>query len=227
MNKYIPDLDFRRIYDHFASPVIKIDCGQKCAPYNKNGKPFCCDICEAVPAAFHVEWQYLQKNTNLWHEWRGDECITNPEDPSIMLSETPEHQTLLACLGPAYCQRNYRAVSCRQFPFIPYVTADYRFLGLTYEWHFEQTCWVISNLNQVTSTYRSEFISLFDELFALWQEEFDSYAILSEQMREHFLKIKRRIPILHRNGGYFLLSPGSEHLARVSANQFKKFGPYK
>jgi hypothetical protein len=227
VNKYIPDLNFRRIYDSFDSPVTTIDCGQKCAPHNKNGKPICCDICEAVPAAYHIEWQFLQKNTKLWHEWQGGECKSDPEDPSILLSEAPEHQTLLACLGPAFCQRNYRAVSCRQFPFIPYVTADYRFLGLTYEWQFETTCWVINNLDQVTATYKREFITLFDELFALWQEEFDSYAILSEQMRDHFLKIKRRIPILHRNGGYYLLSPGSEQIARIKPDQFKKFAPYK
>ena len=44
---------------------------------------------------------------------------------------------LLACQGPAHCQRPFRALSCRQFPFFPYITADDRFIGLAYEWEFE------------------------------------------------------------------------------------------
>jgi hypothetical protein len=50
---------------------------------------------------------------------------------------------------------------------------------------------------------------------------------LSEEMREHFAGQKRRIPILHRNGGYYLLSPLSERLRRVRPDQFRQFGPYK
>ena len=227
MKKFVPQLDFRKIYAKFNASVTSIDCGTMCAPHNPNGKPFCCDICEAVPAAYKIEWDYLKNNTDLWHIWRGDECEAAPEDPSGLRSTTVKHQTLVACLGPAHCQRDFRAVSCRQFPFFPYVTADYRFLGLTYEWHFERTCWVISHLNLVTSAFHAEFISFFDELFALWQDEFESYAVMSSQMRNHFIKSGRRIPLLHRNGGYYLLSPGSERIAKTDPEKFKKFGPYK
>jgi hypothetical protein len=38
-----------------------------------------------------------------------------------------------------------------------FVTSDYRFLGLAYEWHFEAQCWVIGNLASVTDIYRKEF----------------------------------------------------------------------
>jgi hypothetical protein len=133
---------------------------------------------------------------------------------------------LLACKGPAHCQREFRAVSCRQFPFFPYVTSDYRFIGLAYEWEFEPVCWVISNLGEVTETFRSEFVKVYDGLFATWQEEFESYAIRSEQMRAHFASLKRRIPILHRNGKYYLLSPESERLHRTSPDRLRRFGPY-
>jgi hypothetical protein len=64
-------------------------------------------------------------------------------------------------------------------------------------------------------------------LFALWQEDFDSYAIRSEEMRDWFAGQKRRIPILHRNGGYYLLSPRCERLERTSPQHFRRFGPYR
>ena len=222
-----PDLDFRSLYDHFNEPVTAADCGQFCAVHNPNGKPFCCDICFAVPAAYHQEWDYLRSSTDLWHSWRGDECTSEVVDPKSINLDTPEHMCLLACKGPDQCQRAYRAVSCRQFPFFPYITSDDRFIGLTYNWDFEPFCWVISNLGQVTVAFRREFIQTYDTLLSDWPDEYDSYYYLSEDMREHFSKLKRRIPILHRNGGYYLLSPKTDRLYRVEPGHYKQFGPYR
>ncbi len=221
-----PSPDFSELYARFDAPITDFDCGAACAPHNPSGKPFCCDICQAVPAAFHPEWEYLRNNTDLWFIWRGDECASEAGDPAELRAETPEHMLLLACQGPAHCQRSYRAVSCRQFPFFPYITSKDRFLGLACEWEFETSCWVINHLESVTPLYRRQFIQTYDSLFALWEEEFDSYAIHSEDMRLHFKKQKRRIPILHRNGEYYLLSPDTERIQRADPLKFKRFGPY-
>lgn len=234
----VPKINIRELYDRFDAPVTPFDCGQKCAPHNPSGKPFCCDICQAVPAAYYQEWEYLQPRTDLWHEWRGDECSAEPVGsadpapaselihPDDLLAETPEHMLLLACKGPAHCQREYRAMSCRQFPFFPYITSQGDFIGLAYEWEFEPVCWVISNLGAVTDAYREEFVQVYDALFGGWPEEFESYAIKSEQMRLHFAALKRRIPLLHRSGSFYLLSPGSERLQRVPVERLPRFGPY-
>lgn len=221
-----PDIYIRQWYDRFNSPVTDGDCGLMCAPFSPTGKPFCCDICQAVPAVYRQEWAYLEHHTDLWHVWRGDECLNDPEDPKQLRAETPETMLLLACRGPEHCQREYRAFSCRQFPFFPYVTVEGRFIGLAYEWAFESTCWVISHLDQVTRTYREEFTQFYDDLFARWPEELESYAVLSMQMREEFAARRRRISLLHRNGGYYLLSAPSERLRRVSVQSLRHFGPY-
>ncbi len=221
--------EIRKLYDGFDAPIARLDCGQKCAPHNPSGKPFCCDICHAVPAAYQSEWAYLQPNTDLWHEWRGDECENSPSsrERARLRAETPANMTLLACLGPQRCQRDFRALSCRQFPFFPYVSADFRFVGLAYEWEFESKCWVVSHLGRVSARYREEFVRTYDRLLALFQDEFESYASHSEEMRAHFLERKRRIPILHRNGGVYLLSPASERMVRVEVGKLPKFGPYR
>ena len=218
--------NLRRLYDRFDTSITDLNCGKKCAPFNSNGKPFCCDICHAVPAVYRAEWDYLQKNTDLWHLWRGDECA-DPEDVDRLQEETPEEMVLLACKGPAYCQRVYRALSCRQFPFFPYVTRDYRFLGLTYEWEFEAQCWVVSNLGLVTRSYQKQFVEFHDALFAQRQEIFESYAIHSERMRVIYKSQRRRIPLLHRNGGFYMLSPESERMKRMSADRLPRFGFYR
>ncbi|MBN2046504.1 MAG: hypothetical protein JW750_01575 [Anaerolineaceae bacterium] len=224
---YAPQLDLRAVYDRFASPVTSFDCGEKCAPHNPHGVPFCCDVCEAVPVAYHQEWDFMQTHTDLWHVYRGDECPSDPDDPAEVWESTPEHMTLLACKGAPHCQRDYRAFSCRQFPFFPYITADDRFIGLAYEWPFEESCWVISNLWSVTRQYRQEFIAFYDHIFNIWQLEYASYAIASENMREFFAERRWRIPILHRNGKDYLLSPGSERLRLADARDFRKFGVYE
>lgn len=227
MSQQPPNLDIRDLYDTFDEPVTPFDCGQKCAPFNPSGKPFCCDICHAVPVGYKQEWTYLKDRTDLWHLWRGDECPQDPTDPALLQEETPEHLLLMACKGPAHCQRQFRSSSCRQFPFFPYVSSDFRFIGLAYEWEFESNCWVISHLDTVTEAYRREFIQFYDDIFCLWPDEFESYAALSEDMRTAFGEQNRRIPILHRNGGVYLLSPKSERLAKTQFASLKKFGFYR
>lgn len=222
-----PD-DLRTLYDGFNSPIAALDCGKKCAPHNPSGKPFCCDICQAVPAAYKSEWKYLERSTELWHKWSGGECrAANPQEIAHLKADMPASMILLACLGPAQCQRDFRAMSCRQFPFFPYVTSDYRFLGMAYDWHFESKCWVISNLSRVTPTYREEFIRTYDKLFAWFQGEFEHYAQLSEDLRAHFTRRRKRFPLLHRNGSTYLVSPGNERLQRVDAQSLPRFGYYK
>ena len=220
--------EFRSIYKNFNSPIAEFDCGKKCAPYNPSGKPFCCDICHAVPAAYKSEWNYLEQSTDLWHEWRGDECEdTPPNEITQLKAETPKGMVLLACLGPSRCQRDFRALSCRQFPFFPYVTSKYRFIGLAYEWEFEARCWVISNPSSVTRKYREEFVRTYDKLFAYFQDEFDHYAYHSQRLREHFTQQKRRFPLLHRNGESYLVSAKSERLQRISPHRLPRFGVYR
>jgi hypothetical protein len=222
-----PD-DLRALYDGFNSPIAELDCGKKCAPHNPSGKPFCCDICQAVPAAYKSEWKYLERSTDLWHRWRGKECqAASPQEIARLKADMPENMILLACLGPAQCQRDFRALSCRQFPFFPYVTSGYHFLGMAYDWHFESKCWVISNLSRVTQTYREEFVHTYDKMFALFQDEFEHYARLSEDLRAHFARRRRRFPLLHRNRSVYLVSPGSERLQRVNAQSLPRFGYYK
>ncbi len=210
--------DLRAIYDGFDSPIAALDCGKKCAPHNPNGKPFCCDICHAVPAAFASEWTYFQATTDLWHHYRGDECASLSDvgvGRRVPDLDLPSGMILLACLGPDRCQRDYRALSCRAFPFFPYIASDYRFLGLACEWEFESVCWIINNLDQVTNQYRTQFLRTFDFLLANFDDVFENYAAHSERLRAHYSAKRKRFPLLHRNGREYLVSPHSERIQRV------------
>ena len=222
-----PRLNVRALYDAFAAPLCEVDCGQMCAPHNPAGVPFCCDICQAVPAAYQQEWEYLRSRSDLWHMWRGDECPSDTTDLDELRADTPENMLLLACKGAPECQREFRALSCRQFPFFPYVTSLGDFIGLAYDWTFEETCWVLSHLDAVTESYRAEFVATYDALFIRVPDDLEAYGLYSEQMRIFFTEHNRCIPILHREGGVFLLNPGSEHLQLAEFADLVRFGPYQ
>ena len=221
-----PKLDFLKIYQKFSSPINERDCGQECSKFNLNNIPFCCDLSFAIPAAYHDEWQYLKKNTDLWRVWKVEDLPIDEIGSDTICEDVPENMLLLACKGVSCCQRDFRALGCRQFPFFPYITNDFRFIGLAYEWEFENKCWVISHLDQVSDPYRQEFVLTFDEIFNLWPEEMESYAIKSEEMRKIFKERKQRIPILHRNGKNYLISPKNERINITPSTKFKKFNPY-
>jgi hypothetical protein len=60
----------------------------------------------------------------------------------------------------------------------------------------------------------------------LFQDIFEDYAHYSEKMRRYFIGAKRRIPLIHRKGGYYLVSPRSERIQRIASGLLPKFGPY-
>lgn len=211
-------------------PACELDCGLKCGPHNVGGKPFCCDICHAVPTAYHAEWEYLQANTNLWKEWLTDSCADTPEQAQeeylALREETPASMLLIECLGPEACERDYRSLTCRQFPFFPYINALGQFLGLAYYWAYEDSCWLINNLEYVSKAYRLAFIENFEQIFASMPEERENFQYHSERMRQEFSLDKRKIAILHRDGQNYLLQPEDEKIMPVDLAALPKHGPY-
>ena len=199
--------DFRDLYDSFDAPITPVDCGKMCAPNNPNGVPFCCDITHSVPVAFRLEWKFLQENTDLWHQWQGTESHMDEKQTRDLIGGTPEHMVLLACKGAPHCQRNYRAISCRQYPFFPYLTEDMRFIGLGIDWENVDKCWVLQNLDQVTDEYRKQFVAMYDYLLEHVRGEMKSYYFLSEEYRDYCLSHDLPVTILHRDGGIQKLNP--------------------
>jgi hypothetical protein len=224
-------VEIRNFYANFDAPIAHFDCGEKCAPHNEGGKPFCCDICHAVPTAYQSEWAYLLDNTNLWYEWKAEQCTDTPQEAEAevkrLRKDTPDTMVLMECLGPDQCQRDYRALTCRQFPFFPYIDSQGNFLGISYYWEYEDVCWVINHLEVVTSEYIEQFIEAFEFIFSRMPQEFENYKTHSEVTRDEMIEKKRALPLLHRNGYAYKITPSNERMRRVPPEKFPKFGPYK
>jgi hypothetical protein len=214
--------DFACLYHTFRSPITALDCGNRCAPYNQGRAPFCCDTRHAVPTAYRAEWDYLQASTNLWHTWQADK-----DETRRLKKQTPSGQVLVECLGHTLCQREFRTLTCRAFPFFPYFTRGGDFIGMSYYWDYEQRCWVISNLQAVTAGYRAEFFAAYNGLFERMPQERDNFRHHSMMMRRIFGQRGRAIPLLHRDGHTYKVSPRNGRMRRVPATSLPKFGPFK
>jgi hypothetical protein len=223
--RLVPNLtpaDFPDFYSRFNAPITTLDCGDRCAPYNERGVPFCCDTRHAVPTAYQPEWEYLKENTDLWHLWVAEK----PAETARLQAQTPPGQVLIECLGHRLCQRNFRSITCRSFPFFPYLNRTGQFIGLSYYWEYEDRCWVISNLQVVSTEYRLEFIAAYDGLFEKLPAERENFRYHSIMMRRIFGRGGRAIPLLHRNGKAYKVTPRNGRLRRVSLESLPKFGPY-
>jgi hypothetical protein len=222
VSKNLTAAQIAAIYARFQAPIAAFDCGNKCAPYNENNVPFCCDTGHAVPTAYQSEWDYLRKNTDLWKPWQAQD----PEETLRLQAETPPGQVLIACQGHAHCQRGFRSLTCRAFPFFPYIDSRGSFSGLSYYWEYEDRCWVISNLSVVEPVYRAEFISVYDMIFESAPDEKENFAQHSAFMREVFARRRRSIPLLHRDGEVYKIAPRTEKMRRTSIHKLPRFGPY-
>jgi hypothetical protein len=220
---YPRKMSFAGLYAQFQASITAFDCGAKCAPYNEYGVPFCCDTAHAVPTAYAAEWEYLQDNTDLWHIWAAEDGT----ETGRLQAEIPDGQVLIECLGYEHCQRDYRSITCRAFPFFPYISKEGDFLGLTYYWQYEDRCWIISNLQTVTSEYVTEFVAAYDQIFTEHPTEFENFRYNATIMRRVFGRRKRTIPLLHRNGQVYKVTPRTGRRRRVDSETLPKHEPYK
>ena len=142
-------------------------------------------------------------------------------------AQTPKGQVLIECKGHLHCQRQYRSLTCRAFPFFPYFTLKGEFIGISYYWEYEDRCWIISHLDQVSSGYVSEFVTIYETIFQVYPEEKEAFRYHSSMMRRLFSRRKRAIPLLHRNGRAYKISPRDGRKRKISAQDLPKYGPYR
>ncbi|MGH9200587.1 MAG: PKD domain-containing protein [Vicinamibacterales bacterium] len=220
MSRPKPD-EWGAILARFEAPISKFDCGQYCSPYN-NGEPFCCSTQHAIPVVFVEEWQHLKAQSDLWHLFK-----PRNNHERRMKDELASALRLIECKGFMHCERENRSLSCRAFPFFPYVTREDEFIGLAYYWYFEDRCWVISNLQIVTHTYVDQFVATYEDLFKRMPDEKEHYRDYSATMRRVFSRWGRTIPLVHRDGGFYAVSPETGQLRRTTPDRFMRHGPYK
>ena len=221
MNDTPEKIFFEDIYQIFSRPLSNVDCGEKCGPFNEYGVPVCCDINLIIPSAYKEEWEFLKEKTDLWQHWSS----SNPIDVGLE-NDVQDGQVLLKCLGYQYCQRSFRTLTCRAFPFFPYFDSRGNFIGLVYFQEYRELCWIISNLSVVTTDYKADFQQAFELLFKQYPESKEGYSQYSSYIRVENAVSGDKIILLDFEGNVYLLDPDSEISHQVGYEDLESFGPF-
>ena len=217
----MPEDLFRELYDKWQAPISRFECGAKCAPHN-GGEPVCCSTQHAVPVVDKAEWRLLRSRSDLWHRFKPYDAATRD-----IVAELPSTCMAVECKGARHCERENRSLSCRAFPFFPYIDREGRFIGLSYYWIFEDRCWVISNLQVVDMQFVGEFVAAYDLLIARDKQEYEGFRDHSVSMRRVFSRWNRFIPLIGRDGGYFKVMPKTGRVLPCDPARYPTHAPYK
>jgi hypothetical protein len=213
---------FKDLYQGFSLPLSEIDCGQKCGSYNDYGVPVCCDIRLVIPTAFLEEWKFLESETDLWRPW---EKLSSQEGQKLA-DELQSGQTTLQCLGYQDCQRSFRTISCRSFPFFPYLDSAGKLIGLTFYREYRQDCWIISNLNRVTLEYKKQFQDAYQKLFEVYSDARTNYQNYCEYVRRSAGNDQEDLVLLDFDGRVFLINPRVCKVQETSYCDLTSYGPF-
>lgn len=213
---------FRELYSGFDMPLCEVDCGLKCGPHNDYGVPICCDIHQVIPSAFDLEWSYLRENTDLWKPWSS----TGPLDEDLK-DEIQDGQVLIECKGYQECQREFRTLTCRAFPFYPYLDSGGSFIGLAYYSEFRYGCWIISNLDLVSQPYKEAFQRTFQRVFEIYPDYLQNLIDYCSYARETAAEESEKIVLLGFSGDVFMIDPQTEEKYQVEYKELSAFGPFE
>ena len=86
---------------------------------------------------------------------------------------------------------------------------------------------MINHLDVVTPEYVQEFVNAYDWVFKLIPGELENFRYHAIIMRRVFGRQKRTIPLLHRDGGAFIVTPKNGTLKPIDPARLPKYGPYE
>jgi len=183
------------MYRYFTAPLCDINCGSLCAPEN-NGIPVCCENEYHLPVLFSDELRWLRSKTNLWKKKPARTAAEKKEAAEIEVYITYAH-----CRGIDNCQRPFRSLTCRFFPFEPYIGKKGTFKGITWIYRSKDSCPLIKNKKlSINQAYIDQSITVWRKIFEYYPREFECYADESKKLRKKFKRKGRKIAIFkHSN----------------------------
>lgn len=177
--------EYEEFYKNLDSPVTGFDCGTLCAPGN-NGIPVCCHGEQVVPVLYKSELKFLQQRTDMWTRYKAQ---TRPEKK--LREDMRKFDTLAHCKGIEHCDRRYRSLVCRTFPFEPYVNQQGEFVGILFNDEYEGSCPLIGKPELIRPKFIRECFRFFQTIISRSKEDAEMYIDVSQTLRRRFAQKKR------------------------------------
>jgi len=178
------------LYNAFTAEVCDFNCGTLCAPDN-GGEPACCRNDGCAPILYKDELRYLKSNTDMWRRRRA-----RNEEERKEFAEIEDYICYGGCKGVTHCDRRYRSLTCRFFPFEPYIEKSGQFPGLTWVYRCDYLCPLIGNREvRINQEYIDQSVRVWWSMFALYPEEYSCYYEESEKTRRTLKRRGKRVRI--------------------------------
>lgn len=191
---WLKEQNFMELYQILKSPICDFDCGELCSKSN-NGVPICCETNVVIPVLYKAEYNYLCSKTELWKKFEPS-C----DEGRKIVEDCACDDMSAICKGYKHCERDYRSLVCRTFPFYPFIDETGVFVGLTYNYDFEGKCIIVGNYDIVSKVYIRELIEAWNYIFSLDEEEFEGHYNISREIEEKRKKQKKLLHILNIEG---------------------------
>lgn len=173
-----------------SAPMISFDCGRFCVKANRGG-PLCCDQKKFIPLLFKAEYRLLKERGQLWTRMP---VITKAEKK--LVEDICDYNVFCLCQGVKSCRRSLRSLSCRAFPFEPFVNADGKVIGIVFQYEKKEKCPLIG---MPESVFNPRYIR---NSIIFWQEIID---IIPEEKDLFIDESRKRIRRAKRNGGRIVI----------------------
>jgi len=182
----LKEKDFIYFYKLLNIPATNFDCGLYCS---NNNNPICCDQSKVIPVLYKNEFKYLEKS-KMWKKF-----IPKTKRDYYLYNSCGEDEIMANCQGSLNCIREYRSLICRTFPFYPYIDKNKNFLGLTYNYEFDNKCILISKPYLINKTFIQKSIKLWTIVFSKDINEFYAYQEVSRKIEKNRKKYNKMIEV--------------------------------
>lgn len=125
------------------------------------------------------------------------------------------------------CQRDFRTLTCRAFPFYPYLDNQGAFLGLATYPEFRFGCWILSNLEVVSQEYKLAFRWAFQQVFERYPDYRLNFIEYSQAERENAAEDGNKVLLLDFAGDAYQVDPRTEKKYPVQYKDLRAFGPFE
>ncbi len=188
MKRKLTEKQLKRFYRLLSVRMTDFDCGSKCAPEN-NGVPYCCDREQVTPVLFRDEYRWHRKRGAFWKKMP----IKTKKDKKLV-EETCTYNVFSLCPGGESCRRTLRSLSCRMFPFEPFLDEGGTVTGLVYQDGENERCPLVGKPRRLyNQAYISNAIRVWQELVDTFPEEKEMY--LRESRRRKRLATRKGKPL--------------------------------
>jgi len=170
MKKKLTDEKLKHLYRMLSVRMTDFDCGKWCAPRN-NGIPYCCDGKKVLPVLFKDEYRWHRQQGGFWHKLH----VKTKADKRLV-EESCSYNVFALCPGVRDCRRTLRSLTCRLFPFEPFLDSRGSVMGLVYQSSESGCCPLMGKPQHIyIRKYIRNAIRVWQELVDTFPEEKDLY----------------------------------------------------